>query len=163
VSETPTNLPPAGWYADPYGHPVTRWWDGTQWTQHTTPLPEPTPPVPTAQPATEQPTYQQPAQEQPAQEQPTYQQPAYQQPAQGRSSASGSTASGPASSATASGPASSATGRGAVGSAASSRTPSGRATVDSSATIRPIPAHPAGPSTANPELRIAGRVHTTKR
>jgi hypothetical protein len=54
VSETPTNLPPAGWYADPYGHPVTRWWDGTQWTQHTTPNAEPAAPAAAEQPAQQQ-------------------------------------------------------------------------------------------------------------
>lgn len=27
--------PPAGWYPDPSGHPVLRWWDGFRWTEHT--------------------------------------------------------------------------------------------------------------------------------
>jgi hypothetical protein len=27
----------AGWYADPFGAPVLRWYDGTQWTEHTSP------------------------------------------------------------------------------------------------------------------------------
>lgn len=27
--------PPAGWYPDPGGQPVQRWWDGTTWTEHT--------------------------------------------------------------------------------------------------------------------------------
>lgn len=32
---TPSNAPvPAGWYADPAGSPRSRWWDGTQWTDH---------------------------------------------------------------------------------------------------------------------------------
>ncbi|MFD5599193.1 DUF2510 domain-containing protein [Leucobacter sp. NPDC058333] len=31
----PPQGPPPGWYADPYGQPVTRWWDGFQWTTHT--------------------------------------------------------------------------------------------------------------------------------
>ncbi|MGB8938977.1 MAG: DUF2510 domain-containing protein, partial [Streptomyces sp.] len=27
---------PAGWYPDPQGAPqLLRWWDGSQWTQHT--------------------------------------------------------------------------------------------------------------------------------
>lgn len=30
---TPPSTPP-GWYADPAGGPATRWWDGTQWTEH---------------------------------------------------------------------------------------------------------------------------------
>jgi hypothetical protein len=29
-------LPPSGWYPDPYGVPgLLRWWDGSMWTQHT--------------------------------------------------------------------------------------------------------------------------------
>jgi len=31
----PSNpLTPAGWYLDPAGTPRSRWWDGTQWTDH---------------------------------------------------------------------------------------------------------------------------------
>jgi hypothetical protein len=30
------DLPPSGWYPDPYGVPgLLRWWDGSAWTQHT--------------------------------------------------------------------------------------------------------------------------------
>src|SRR3954449_2800898 len=30
------DMPPAGWYPDPYGAPdLLRWWDGSAWTQHT--------------------------------------------------------------------------------------------------------------------------------
>ena len=45
------DLPPSGWYPDPYGVPgLLRWWDGSTWTQHTHPDgPETTD---TAQPAT---------------------------------------------------------------------------------------------------------------
>lgn len=31
----------AGWYADPHGAQVLRWYDGTQWTEHTSALPAP--------------------------------------------------------------------------------------------------------------------------
>jgi hypothetical protein len=30
-----TGLPPAAWHPDPYGVANMRWWDGTQWTEHT--------------------------------------------------------------------------------------------------------------------------------
>ncbi len=32
------DLPPSGWYPDPYGTPdLLRWWDGSNWTHHTHP------------------------------------------------------------------------------------------------------------------------------
>ena len=44
--------PPAGWYADPYGLPALRWWDGREWTSHVQPGAAATPPVvPAAAPA----------------------------------------------------------------------------------------------------------------
>lgn len=57
-------LPAAGWYADPQGPGGWRWWDGSQWTEHTH-RPEPVAPVqpepvaqapqPAQQPATQAP------------------------------------------------------------------------------------------------------------
>jgi hypothetical protein len=86
MTDTSGGMPPAGWYPDPYGAPVERWWDGTGWTEHTN-SPQPIAPEPAApaapsyeQPAYEQPAYEQPAYEQPAYEQPAYEQPAYEQP-----------------------------------------------------------------------------------
>lgn len=38
--ESPDN-PPAGWYPDPYGQPVTRYWDGNMWTDQTGPVAAP--------------------------------------------------------------------------------------------------------------------------
>jgi uncharacterized RDD family membrane protein YckC len=31
----PPSPPPANWYADPHGQARLRYWDGTQWTEHT--------------------------------------------------------------------------------------------------------------------------------
>lgn len=39
----PTTTPPAGWYPDPSEPSVVRWWDGTQWTHHVQPAPQPEP------------------------------------------------------------------------------------------------------------------------
>ncbi len=36
----PLDVPP-GWYADPLGYPMLRWWDGWAWSEHTGPLPPP--------------------------------------------------------------------------------------------------------------------------
>lgn len=36
-------VPPPGWYLDPYGSPSLRWWDGRYWTHHRRP-PPPRPP-----------------------------------------------------------------------------------------------------------------------
>jgi len=50
--DTGTTTVPAGWYPDPQGPPLQRWWDGSAWTQHTND-PRPTPvsiPDPTVQP-----------------------------------------------------------------------------------------------------------------
>jgi hypothetical protein len=34
------SLPGAGWFQDPGGQPILRWWDGTTWTGHTSPRPD---------------------------------------------------------------------------------------------------------------------------
>lgn len=38
-----STTPPAGWYPDPTTPGTQRWWDGTQWSEHTAPLPGPGP------------------------------------------------------------------------------------------------------------------------
>ena len=35
---SPPPLPAAGWYPDPAGGNAQRYWDGRQWTEHTTPM-----------------------------------------------------------------------------------------------------------------------------
>ena len=88
MTDTSGALPPAGWYPDPYGAPYERWWDGAQWTAHTTETPAapaapatPVAPQPVAEPVVEQPLYQAPAQETPAFATPAYQVPAVETPA----------------------------------------------------------------------------------
>lgn len=36
-SVVPTPAVPEGWYGDPNGQPVQRYWDGSRWTEHTAP------------------------------------------------------------------------------------------------------------------------------
>jgi hypothetical protein len=75
-------LPPSGWYPDPYGVPgLLRWWDGETWTEHThqasgTGAAEGAVPTGSVQPSTVQPAVQ-PTTVQPA-VQPTTVQPAVQ-------------------------------------------------------------------------------------
>ncbi|MHB8218775.1 MAG: DUF2510 domain-containing protein [Acidimicrobiales bacterium] len=33
----PSQLPPAGWYSDPGGGPLRRWWDGRGWSEYLEP------------------------------------------------------------------------------------------------------------------------------
>lgn len=46
-------LPQAGWYQDPHGTTLLRWWDGSSWTDDTKQPapPQPGPPAPTSAPA----------------------------------------------------------------------------------------------------------------
>ncbi|MFA3839697.1 phospholipid scramblase-related protein [Streptomyces aureus] len=76
---------PAGWYPDPQGAPQTlRWWDGAQWTEHTSPVQQPAgQQVPQQAQQPQQQPVQQAAQGQFAQQQQQPQQPGqYQQPQQ---------------------------------------------------------------------------------
>lgn len=40
------NAPPAGWFEDPSGRPLLRWWDGTAWTDYLADPDGPLPPAP---------------------------------------------------------------------------------------------------------------------
>ncbi|WP_432003873.1 phospholipid scramblase-related protein [Streptomyces sioyaensis] len=73
---------PAGWYADPQGIPhQLRWWDGSQWTEHTHPGQQPAapaqnqPPQPGPGPTPQQQPMQQQAPQQQATQQPPQQMP----------------------------------------------------------------------------------------
>ncbi|MGN6326703.1 DUF2510 domain-containing protein [Pseudolysinimonas sp.] len=39
MTDSQSGATPAGWYADPTGQAGVRWWDGSQWTAHSAPLP----------------------------------------------------------------------------------------------------------------------------
>ncbi|TFD80312.1 DUF2510 domain-containing protein [Cryobacterium sp. Sr8] len=40
MSEQSTDQPPAGWYNDPSGRPLSRWWNGREWTEHSNAAPQ---------------------------------------------------------------------------------------------------------------------------
>ena len=82
MTDYPGNLPPAGWYPDPYGAPYERWWDGAQWTDHTNIPAAPEPVATQAEPAVVEPAPAEPVAAQPvaASYQPTSE-PAYEAPA----------------------------------------------------------------------------------
>ncbi|WP_261393052.1 DUF2510 domain-containing protein [Rhodococcus sp. BP22] len=48
VSPPPPHTPPPGWHPDPSEPGLLRYWDGTQWTEHTQSAAEPTAAGPTA-------------------------------------------------------------------------------------------------------------------
>ncbi|MFI1301968.1 phospholipid scramblase-related protein [Streptomyces sioyaensis] len=80
---------PAGWYADPQGTPhQLRWWDGSQWTEHTHPGQQPAapaqnqPPQPGPGPTPQQQPMQQQAPQQQATQQPPQQMPQQSAPQQ---------------------------------------------------------------------------------
>jgi hypothetical protein len=50
MSNTAGPPTPAGWFRDPGGTDQLRWWDGTAWTGHLTPMPPAASPQPTPQP-----------------------------------------------------------------------------------------------------------------
>lgn len=43
AGQQPGSNPPAGWYPDPEGKPMSRYWDGTTWTDQLAPLNAPAP------------------------------------------------------------------------------------------------------------------------
>ncbi|WP_062202914.1 DUF2510 domain-containing protein [Demequina salsinemoris] len=46
-----STTPEAGWYQDSSTPGLARWWDGSQWTEHTAPLDGPEPPPPAGMPS----------------------------------------------------------------------------------------------------------------
>lgn len=56
MTDLGTSTVPANWYADNSDPRLLRWWDGTQWTAHTTPLVVPQP-TPTSHPVATTPFY----------------------------------------------------------------------------------------------------------
>jgi hypothetical protein len=110
------DLPPSGWYPDPYGVPgLLRWWDGSAWTEHThqdgTDATDDAGPATSVQSTTVQPAVQptavqpavQPTAVQPTTVQPTRVQPPAYQPAAARSASARSASAQPPSEADASG------------------------------------------------------------
>lgn len=57
VNGQQSGVPAANWYPDPHQPGVLRWWDGSQWTDHTSPAPGTT--APPAASGTQQPQHAQ--------------------------------------------------------------------------------------------------------